>query len=805
MISDLTMNTSENIMGLKSGKRQQTLIVIIMLFCPIASFSQSEGEMSVIAGKYKYSEELYVRSDRDTYIAGEEVYLKIFCFSRLTHNNSEISSVAYVSLLNSFNNPVLQVKIRISGFSGSGSFTLPDSLGTGNYYIATCTHWMQNFSPELYSYKNISVINPFRSIDRVKLPSGDPEVDSVIFYPESDIISGGENVIGFRCFGADMNPVGIKGVITDNNNQILCPVQSDDNGFGLFRLYTPPNSRLYFKSDSEVLGSKRFELPHPNDSGVAVSVSEDRKQGIFRIKITRGHDFNVYNKNYHLIYAPVSVAPFILDADPFADGEITLNMNSLPSGPGSIIVTDDTGHRYAQRWIYNNRKQLLNFTVKPDKQYYFARENVKVEITAVDYLGKPVESDLLVSAVRLFTLPETENNPETVLQIPGLPAVNSKSGINGINDQLVFLQTAEDLTTLNTGQQTPVCLPEPDGHIISGVIRNTLSGEPLGREKIVLSFVGRTALCRFTETDEDGRFIFVSPEEGVREVVIQPLSPEKDEYYVELDNPFPESFSRSFPLAFRLDTGMLGMINSAVISMQVKRMYDPVMPRKPVNPEKKHTKDFYGVPDYTAQMSDFIQLTSFRETIKEILPGVVTTIRKGKTVINTIYKHNLQMETRDPLVIVDGVPVFNHEKVLNIAGDKIAKIDVLNTRYYISDISLGGIINITTKKGDLSTIEFDKPVFRQEFEALQSGSEFNSPDYSVISQKESRIPDFRNTLYWNPEVRTNEYGRAAVEFYTSDDPGDYILIVEGYTSDGNRGMATIKFSVKAGSLSPGSF
>jgi hypothetical protein len=70
-------------------------------------------------------------------------------------------------------------------------------------------------------------------------------------------------------------------------------------------------------------------------------------------------------------------------------------------------------------------------------------------------------------------------------------------------------------------------------------------------------------------------------------------------------------------------------------------------------------------------MSDFIQLTSLRESIKEILPGVVTTSRKGKTVINTIYKLNLQIETRDPPVIVDGVPVFNHEKVLNIRGDKL--------------------------------------------------------------------------------------------------------------------------------------
>jgi hypothetical protein len=241
---------------------------------------------------------------------------------------------------------------------------------------------------------------------------------------------------------------------------------------------------------------------------------------------------------------------------------------------------------------------------------------------------------------------------------------------------------------------------------------------------------------------------------------------------------------------------MLELINKAVISMQVKLIYDPLMPEKPGMLNKPIPKDFYGLPDHTTVMSTFIQLTSLREAIKEIVPGAVTTTRKGKTVINTIYKQNYQIETRDPLVIVDGVPVPDHEKVLNIKGDKIEKIDVLSKKYYVSDVELGGVIDITTYDGDLSIIEFDKPVFRQEFEAPQPGYVFTSPDYSEASRKESRIPDYRNTLYWNPDLKTDVNGRAAVEFYTSDEAGDYIMLVEGFTSDGRRGSAALLFSVK---------
>jgi hypothetical protein len=790
------MTKPEIIKGFLSCTRQISFIALVLFSCTISLFSQSPDEISVIAGKNRYSEELYVRTDRDIYIAGEEVFLKIFCFGRLTHNTSGISRVAYVSLIDNLSTPVLQVKIRITGLSGSGFFTLPDSLRSGNYYIASSTHWMQNFSPELYSYKAISIVNPFTGIDITKLPAPDPEVDTVIFYPESGkIVAGSETVIGFRCLGKSMNPVEIKGIITGPDNQIICHVQSDNNGFGLFRLNPPVKGALYFKAADGNPVTERFELPPADDSGVALSITEEREKDIFRVRVIMSPDFNVKERNYQLVYAPVSLTPFVLKEVSFTDGEIILNCNSLPDGLASIIITDETGHRYAERWIYNNHKQPLNLTVRSDKQVYSAREKVKINISIADHEGNPVEGDLLVSAVRSFIQHDTKNNPESDPEISGLPEVNDKSGVCDINDKLIFYKPEAELT-VNSGLQKPEYLPEPDGHIIGGVIKNSVSGEPLKNEMIVLSFVGKIALCRFTKTDDNGRFTFVSLEVGTREIVIQPLSPEINQYFVELDNPFPGTFSRSFARGFNLDTGMLRMINSAIISMQVKRIYDPFMAGKLKAPEKSQINDFYGVPEFTTKMSGFIQLTSLREAIKEVVMGAVTTGRKGKTVINTIDKSNGHIVIRDPLVIVDGIPVFDHEKVLNIPGDQIEKIDVINSEYYILDIVLDGIINIITHKGNHSVIEYDKPVFRQEFEALQSGSDFSSPEYSDISQKGSRIPDFRNTLYWNPEVRTDATGKSVVEFYTSDEPGDFIILVEGYSSDGHKASTSIPLSVR---------
>ncbi len=52
--------------------------------------------------------------------------------------------------------------------------------------------------------------------------------------------------------------------------------------------------------------------------------------------------------------------------------------------------------------------------------------------------------------------------------------------------------------------------------------------------------------------------------------------------------------------------------------------------------------------------------------------------------------------------------------------------------------------------------------------------------------------DYRNTIYWNPLVRTDSTGFTQVAFYNSDETGENRIVVEGITSDGKlcRGVST---------------
>jgi hypothetical protein len=61
--------------------------------------------------------------------------------------------------------------------------------------------------------------------------------------------------------------------------------------------------------------------------------------------------------------------------------------------------------------------------------------------------------------------------------------------------------------------------------------------------------------------------------------------------------------------------------------------------------------------------------------------------------------------------------------------------------------------------------------------------------------KNSAIPDFRNTLYWNPSVKPGIDGRVKLEFRTSDIISDYTLNLQGITPDGKLISARKNFKV----------
>ncbi len=74
----------------------------------------------------------------------------------------------------------------------------------------------------------------------------------------------------------------------------------------------------------------------------------------------------------------------------------------------------------------------------------------------------------------------------------------------------------------------------------------------------------------------------------------------------------------------------------------------------------------------------------------------------------------------------------------------------------------------------------DKGVRRTYFQGYNIPNTFEMNDYSIMPPME----DFRRTLYWNPEVKTDEKGEAFIEFYNNSSCREIYLSAEGMTKEG---------------------
>jgi hypothetical protein len=106
-----------------------------------------------------------------------------------------------------------------------------------------------------------------------------------------------------------------------------------------------------------------------------------------------------------------------------------------------------------------------------------------------------------------------------------------------------------------------------------------------------------------------------------------------------------------------------------------------------------------------------------------------------------------------------------------------------------------GLIAIYRKNPNKLNIDYlnVKGRIMPDISGFQRPASFYLPKYT-LENVNSPKPDFRPTLYWNPDVRF-ENGKASLGFFTSDESADYVVYVEGITKEGKICYGTSSFTV----------
>ena len=103
-------------------------------------------------------EKVYVSTDRNSYIAGEDLWCSVYCIEESSGEYSHKSSVAYLEF-HSLKGLEEIMKVALIEGRGCGRFQIPFSFATGNYTIVAYTREDGGNSTEPFKGKTVSIFN----------------------------------------------------------------------------------------------------------------------------------------------------------------------------------------------------------------------------------------------------------------------------------------------------------------------------------------------------------------------------------------------------------------------------------------------------------------------------------------------------------------------------------------------------------------------------------------------------------------------------------------------------------------------
>jgi len=225
------------------------------------------------------------------------------------------------------------------------------------------------------------------------------------------------------------------------------------------------------------------------------------------------------------------------------------------------------------------------------------------------------------------------------------------------------------------------------------------------------------------------------------------------------------------------------------VNAQVSQQYYPV---RPVEPETEESEEllFYGQPSSSIRFDDFIRLPKLEEYFIEVVPQV-SFRRSGGVRRLVILGEHPELAIYPPLLMIDGVAIFDVEAVLAVSPRLIDRVEIVNAPYIRGNVTFGGIISLISKNNDLGYIDLPSSGLLVNYRML------DLPLNDTLLQEipDPRLPDVRNTLYWEPSLELMPETGQRISFRTADLKGNYEILLRGFDSTGKYLENRIPFQV----------
>jgi hypothetical protein len=747
-------------------------------------------------------EKLFVHTNKETYLAGELLWFKIYCADGSNNKPLDMSKVAYVEVLDSKHNAVSQAKIALDKGTGSGSIYLPFSIVNGNYQLRAYTNWMRNFDPAYYFSKEITIINTTKNQPLV------PVVDSgkydVQFFPEGGhLVKGLQSKIAFKITAPDGKGHDGSGVIVSTQNDTVARFKTTKFGIGSFAF--TPSAQTGYRAVVK-MGNTVITQPLPEVSAAGYVMQVTGNNNNWDVTITSAGVETAGNL-YLLVHNRHNISVAAQTKIVNETTHFTLDKAKLDDGLNYVTVFDDRRDPLCERLIFKRPVRKLIVNASTDAPSYNTRKKIAIDIATLNGSNKTIAANLSLSVFRVDSL-QKEPDANIIgyfwlssdikghIESPDYYMENNNAESSQALDNLLLSQgwTQFDWSRgLSAGNPHITFLPEYNGPIVTGNITNTLTNKLAPNVTAYLTVTGLQHHLYISKSDTGGRLIFNTRNFfGPREIVAQTNWLQDSTYRINISNPYSEEYDQAKLSPLNLNAGISDLLTRLNVDIQVQNVFSAKQIKFETAPAENAV--FYRNPDYTYKLDDYTRFPKMEDVIHEYVRLVRMPRQQGRVGFELI--SDKKALPGQPLVTLDSRPVFDGNRVLNIDPLKIKTLDVVMNNYVCGPVLLNGIMGFNSYDGASINTELDPRAIVLDFDGLQLERKFYSPVYDNEGSANNTMPDFRNALYWNPDVETGQNGNSKINFYTGDKTGKYVGVIEGITSEGEAGYKYFYFEVK---------
>jgi alpha-2-macroglobulin-like protein len=674
------------------------------------------------------------------------------------------------------------------------------------------------------------------------------------------LLAGAENTIAFKALNEFGKPADIEIEIWDEKSGVVAKAESFHDGMGEFRMYIEAGKKYEARIIKPFVSDMRYALPTPRETGLILHLEKNENQVLafqifskekaraFLLAKTAGSQLLQTELNLTsgwneckvpVGHFPIGIAEFTLmdkyngpqqerlvfinknkdlkiqvktNKTQYAPREkieveiITTNLEGKPVASDlSIAVTDDKIISFANDKQDNILSGLLMASVLKGKiekpNFYFDPKEEKAE-KALDLVMLTngwrtfIFDKKLVSANTLYQPEKKFTEFRTVLDMQNKPVKATVFIIEQYNSNKLIKTETDETGIFSFKRQA-----NKDYLIMAYTRNNQLVS--ISKNYIPKTVLDKKSNSNDKSTNSKQSDKPIGNKENARQEKEEPVlqgileqkgsNSENKELKTTVENP-SSSQNQSGINALVLESSVMGIDEVVVVGYGVMAKREITSSSVSVNVE---------------EISTFENISN---SLQGRVPGIeITRDNPGAGENIKIYGTRSLSANNEPLFVIDGIVVSNlpGTDVLSlISPNDIQSVEVLKdnaaTSIYGHSAANGAIV-INTYRGNFVNAKSFLPG-KVKHVAIENYSHRNAEHYETPRQfympvYDSKKPvhtrnDFRNTIYWNPVVQTDENGKSTFSFYNSDAITSYRIVAEGIGHNGLPGRKEETFSIQ---------